>query len=347
VSLKLGLNTGYWASGPPSPAALAAVKEAERLGFDSIWTSEAYGSDALTPLAWWGAQTERVRLGTAIMQMSARRPAAAAMAAMTMDHLSGGRFVLGLGVSGPQVVEGWYGDPFAKPLARTREYVGIVRDAVARRAPVASDGPHYPLPVSGREGITGLGKPLKSTLHPLRERLPICLGAEGPKNIALTAEIADGWLALFYSPHHDAELYRPCLEEGFARRERPHDDFEIHASIPFIVHDDVEQAADMIRPRFALYFGGMGARSMNFHREVPVRMGYEAEARRIQELYLEGRKDEAAAAVPTKLIEQLALIGPADKIRHDLEAWRESSVTSLLIAGPPELLRQAAELVLG
>jgi F420-dependent oxidoreductase-like protein len=347
VSLKLGLNTGYWASGPPSPAALAAVKEAERLGFDSIWTSEAYGSDALTPLAWWGAHTERVRLGTAIMQMSARRPAAAAMAAMTMDHLSGGRFVLGLGVSGPQVVEGWYGEPFAKPLARTREYVGIVRDAVARRAPVASDGPHYPLPVSGREGITGLGKPLKSTLHPLRERLPICLGAEGPKNIALTAEIADGWLALFYSPHHDAELYRPCLEEGFARRERPHDDFEIHASIPFIVHDDVEQAADMIRPRFALYFGGMGARSMNFHREVPVRMGYEAEARRIQELYLEGRKDEAAAAVPTKLIEQLALIGPADKIRHDLEAWRESSVTSLLIAGPPELLRQAAELVLG
>ena len=347
MSLKLGLNTGYWASGPPSPAALAAVKEAERLGFDSIWTSEAYGSDALTPLAWWGAQTERVRLGTAIMQMSARRPAAAAMAAMTMDHLSGGRFVLGLGVSGPQVVEGWYGEPFAKPLARTREYVGIVRDAVARRAPVASDGPHYPLPVSGREGITGLGKPLRSTLHPLRERLPICLGAEGPKNIALTAEIADGWLALFYSPHHDAELYRPCLEEGFARRERPHDDFEIHASIPFIVHDDVEQAADMIRPRFALYFGGMGARSMNFHREVPVRMGYEAEARRIQELYLEGRKDEAAAAVPTKLIEQLALIGPADKIRHDLEAWRESSVTSLLIAGPPELLRQAAELVLG
>ena len=347
MSLKLGLNTGYWASGPPSPAALAAVKEAERLGFDSIWTSEAYGSDALTPLAWWGAQTERVRLGTAIMQMSARRPAAAAMAAMTMDHLSGGRFVLGLGVSGPQVVEGWYGEPFAKPLARTREYVGIVRDAVARRAPVASDGPHYPLPVSGREGITGLGKPLKSTLHPLRERLPICLGAEGPKNIALTAEIADGWLALFYSPHHDAELYRPSLEEGFARRDGPHDDFEIHASIPFVVHDDVERAADLIRPRLALYFGGMGARSMNFHREVPVRMGYEAEARRIQELYLEGRKDEAAAAVPTKLIEQLALIGPADKIRHDLEAWRESSVTSLLIAGPPELLRQAAELVLG
>jgi F420-dependent oxidoreductase-like protein len=348
MSLKLGLNTGFWASGAPSPAALEAVKEAERLGFDSIWTSEAYGCDVLTPLAWWGSQTEKVRLGTAIMQMSARRPTAAAMAAMTMDHLSGGRFILGMGVSGPQVVEGWYGEPFAKPLARTREYVSIVRNAIARQEPVTSGGAHYPLPVNGREGITGLGKPLKSTLHPLRERIPLCLGAEGPKNIALTAEIADGWLALFYSPHHDAELYRPCLEEGFARRDRPHDDFEIHASIPFVVHDDVEQAADMIRPRLALYFGGMGARSMNFHREVPVRMGYEAEARKIQELYMDGKKDEAAAAVPTRLVEQLALIGPADKIRHDLEAWRESSVTSLLIEpGPPERLRQAAELVLG
>jgi F420-dependent oxidoreductase-like protein len=348
MSLKLGLNTGFWASGAPSPAALEAVKEAERLGFDSIWTSEAYGCDVLTPLAWWGSQTEKVRLGTAIMQMSARRPTAAAMAAMTMDHLSGGRFILGLGVSGPQVVEGWYGEPFAKPLARTREYVSIVRDTIARQEPVTSGGAHYPLPVNGREGITGLGKPLKSTLHPLRERIPICLGAEGPKNIALTAEIADGWLALFYSPHHDAELYRPCLEEGFARRDRPHDDFEIHASIPFVVDDDVERAADMIRPRLALYFGGMGARSMNFHREVPVRMGYEAEARKIQELYMDGKKDEAAAAVPTRLVEQLALIGPADKIRHDLEAWRESSVTSLLIEpGPPERLRQAAELVLG
>jgi len=348
MSLKLGLNTGFWASGAPSPAALEAVKEAERLGFDSIWTSEAYGCDVLTPLAWWGSQTEKVRLGTAIMQMSARRPTAAAMAAMTMDHLSGGRFILGLGVSGPQVVEGWYGEPFAKPLARTREYVSIVRNAIARQEPVTSGGAHYPLPVNGRDGITGLGKPLKSTLHPLRERIPLCLGAEGPKNIALTAEIADGWLALFYSPHHDAELYRPCLEEGFARRERPHDDFEIHASIPFVVHDDVEQAADMIRPRLALYFGGMGARSMNFHREVPVRRGYEAEARKIQELYSDGKKDEAAAAVLTRLVEQLALIGPADKIRHDLEAWRESSVTSLLIEpGPPERLRQAAELVLG
>ncbi len=347
MTLKLGLNTGFWASSAPSPRTFEAIIEAERLGFDSIWTSEAYGCDVLTPLAWWGSRTDTVRLGTSIMQMSARRPTAAAMAAITMDHLSGGRFVLGLGVSGPQVVEGWYGEPFANPLARTREYVSIVRDVIARESRVASDGPHYPLPVSEREGITGLGKPLKTTVHPLRERIPIFLGAEGPKNIAQTAEIADGWMALFYSPHHHDELYRPHLEAGFARRDLPPDGFEIAVSLDFIVHDDVEQAADMIRPRLALYFGGMGARSMNFHHEVAVRMGYGAEARKIQELFLEGKKDEAAAAVPTKLVEQLSLIGPPDKIRHDLEAWRGSGVTSLLIVGGPELLRQAAELVLG
>src|SRR5512132_1716602 len=282
MALKLGLNTGYWASGPPSRAALDAINAAERLGFDSVWTSEAYGCDVLTPLAWWGSHTHTIRLGPAIMQMSARRPTAAAMAAMTMDHLSGGRFVLGLGVSGPQVVEGWYGEPFAKPLARTREYVSIVRDVVARREPVASDGPHYRLPANGHHGVTGLGKPLKSTLPPLREHLPVYLAAEGPKNIALTAEIADGWLALFYSPHHDAELYRPRLEEGFARRGEPRPHFEVLASIPFIVHDDVEEAADLVRPRFALYFGGMGARGANFHHDVAVRMGYEAEAAKIQ-----------------------------------------------------------------
>ncbi|HEV3055456.1 MAG TPA: LLM class F420-dependent oxidoreductase [Solirubrobacteraceae bacterium] len=347
MGLKLGLNTGFWASSAPAPATLEAILEAERLGFDSIWTSEAYGCDVLTPLAWWGSQTESVRLGTSIMQISARRPTAAAMAAITMDHLSGGRFILGLGVSGPQVVEGWYGEPFAKPLARTREYVQVVRDVIARQQRVASDGPHYPLPVNGRDGITGLGKPLKTTVHPLRDRIPIFLGAEGPKNIAQTAEIADGWLALFYSPHHHDELYRPHLEAGFARREAPCDDFEIAVSLDFIVDDDIERAADMIRPRLALYFGGMGARSMNFHHEVAVRMGYGAEAEKIQELFLEGKKDEAAAAVPTKLVEQLSLIGPADKIRHDLDAWHDSGVTSLLIVGRPELLRQAAEIVLG
>ncbi|HZU39774.1 MAG TPA: LLM class F420-dependent oxidoreductase [Solirubrobacteraceae bacterium] len=342
--LKLGLNLGYWAGGPP-PGAAEAITEAERLGFDSVWTAEAYGSDALTPLAWWGAATERIGLGTAIAQISARAPAATAMAAMTLDHLSGGRFILGLGVSGPQVVEGWYGQPFAKPLARMREYIAIVRAIFARQGPLTNDGPHYPLPLPGG---TGLGKPLKSSLRPLREDIPIYLAAEGPKNIAMAAELCDGWLALFYSPHHDG-LYREALDEGFARpgaRRRPQD-FEVAASVPLIITDDVEAAADAVRPMYALYFGGMGAKTANFHANVPMRMGYEDEVRKIQELYLGGHKDEAAAAVPTKLIEQLTLIGSPERIRDGLEAWRESSVTTLLIGGDPAMLRTAAELVLG
>jgi F420-dependent oxidoreductase-like protein len=340
--LKLGLNTGYWGAGPP-PGVEEAIAEADRLGFDSVWTAEAYGSDGLTPLAWWGSKTQNVRLGTAIMQLSARQPAAAAMAAITMDHLTGGRFILGLGVSGPQVVEGWYGMPFAKPLARTREYVRIIRDIIARKGPVTSEGPHYPLPYP--DG-TGLGKPLKSTVHPLREDIPIFLGAEGPKNVALAAEICDGWLALF-SPRN-AGFYKDALAEGFSRpgARRSWDDFEVAATVPVIIHDDVEEAADFVRPMYALYFGGMGARGANFHHDVAVRLGYEAEAKRIQDLYLEGKKDEAAAAVPTKLVEELALIGPEDKIRDDLEAWRESIVTTLVIGGDAATLRRVAGLVL-
>jgi F420-dependent oxidoreductase-like protein len=342
--LKLGLNMGYWAGGPP-PGAQKSVLEAERLGFDSIWTAEAYGSDALMPLAWWGSHTERIKLGTAIVQISARTPAATAMAAMTLDHLSGGRLILGLGVSGPQVVEGWYGQPFAKPLARTREYIGILRDIWAREGPVTTDGSHYPLPL--KDG-TGLGKPLKSSIHPLREDIPIYLAAEGPKNIALAGELCDGWLALFYSPQHDS-FYRDALAEGLDRPEarRSREEFEVAATVPLIVTDDVEGAADVLRPMYALYFGGMGARSANFHANVAIRMGYEQEVAKIQELYLGGHKQEAAAAVPTALLEQLTLIGPKDKIRHDLEAWRESIVTTLLVAGDPQTLRTAAELVLG
>src|SRR5436190_18854085 len=230
--LKLGLNTGYWAGAPP-PGAAASIAEAEALGFDSVWTAEAYGSDCLTPLAWWGASTERLKLGTAIVQMSARQPAATAMAAITMDHLSNGRFILGLGVSGPQVVEGWYGKPFAKPLARTREYIAIIRQILARQGPVVFEGEQYRLPF---EGGTGLGKPLKSSVHPLREDLPIFLAAEGPKNVALAAELCDGWLALFYAPEHDG-FYRHAPDEGLAREgaRRSRDDFEIVASVPLII----------------------------------------------------------------------------------------------------------------
>jgi F420-dependent oxidoreductase-like protein len=341
--LGLGLNLGYWAGGPPQ-GITDAIREADRLGFHSMWTAEAYGSDALTPLAWWGANTENIRLGTAIAQISARQPAATAMAAMTLDHLSNGRFILGLGVSGPQVVEGWYGQPFARPLARTREYIKILRDIWARSGPVTNDGPHYQLPLP--DG-TGLGKPLKSSIRPLREDIPIYLAAEGPKNIALAAELCDGWLAIFYSPHHD-DMYRDALDEGFKKpgARRNADNFEVAATVPLIITDDLESAADALRPMYALYFGGMGAKSANFHANVPIRMGYEDEVRKIQDLYLEGHKEEAAAAVPTKLIEQLTLIGSKDKIKDELEAWRESIVTTMLIGGDPQTLRTAAELVL-
>jgi F420-dependent oxidoreductase-like protein len=342
--LRLGLSIGYWAGGPP-PGAAEAVIEADRLGFDSVWTAEAYGSDALMPLAWWGSSTQRIKLGTAIVQISARTPAATAMAAMTLDHLSGGRLNLGLGVSGPQVVEGWYGQPFAKPLARMRDYIGVLRNIWAREGPVTNAGPHYPLPL---EGGTGLAKPLKSSLRPLRSDIPIYLAAEGPKNIAMAGELCEGWLAMFFSPHHD-DFYRQALEEGMSRpgARCRREDFDVAATVPLIVTDDIEGAADAVRPMYALYFGGMGARSANFHANVAIRMGYEAEVAKIQQLYLSGHKEEAAAAVPTKLVEQLTLIGPKDKIRHDLEAWRDSSVTTLLVGGDAEMLRTAAELVLG
>jgi F420-dependent oxidoreductase-like protein len=343
-ALRLGLNLGYWAAGPPH-GAVEAVAEAERLGFDSLWTAEAYGSDALTPLAWWGAATQNLKLGTSIVQISARTPAATAMAAMTLDHLSGGRMILGLGVSGPQVVEGWYGQPFAKPLARTREYISIVREIWARQGPVTNPGPHYPMP---RPGGTGLGKALKSSIHPLRDEIPIYLAAQGPKNIALAGEVCDGWLPLFYSPYHD-DFYREALQDGFGRAGARHsaDAFEVAATVPMIVADDLEAVADMLRPMYALYFGGMGAQGTNFHADVAIRMGYEGEVAKIQGLYLSGHKQEAAAAVPTAMIEQIALIGPADKLRGELDAWRDSLVTTLLIGGDAAMLRAAAELVLG
>jgi F420-dependent oxidoreductase-like protein len=341
--LKLGLQLGYWGAGPP-PNAGELMLEAERLGYDSAWTAESYGSDALTPLAWWGSRTTRLRLGTSLCQLSARTPTAMAMAALTLDHLTGGRFVLGLGVSGPQVVEGWYGQPFPKPLARTREYVAIVRDVLTRRGTVTNPGPHYPLPYPGG---TGLGKPLKSIVHPVRTDIPIILGAEGPKNVALAAEIADGWFPLFFSPRA-MKSFEASLDEGSSRpgsRRKP-GEFEVVAFAPTVISDDVEGAADLIRPSLSLYIGGMGARDVNFHFDVFARMGFEAEASRIQSLYLDGHKDDATAAVPTSMVEEMALIGPVAKIRDDLEAWRESRATSLLVNGNVETLRTMAELVL-
>lgn len=342
--MKLGLQLGYWGANPPVNVP-ETVAEIERLGYDSIWTAESWGSDALTPLAWWGAATTKLRLGTDIMQLSARTPTAAAMAALTLDHLSGGRFVLGLGVSGPQVVEGWYGQSFLKPLARTREYIDIVRKVLAREERVTNDGPHYPLPYPGG---AGLGKPLKAITHPLRADVPIIMGAEGPKNVALAAEIADGWFPLFYSPQHE-HLYRDSLTEGFGRpgARRTAKDFEIMATVTVVIDDNVERAADALRPMIALYVGGMGAKEANFHYDVFCRLGYEAEAEKIQQLYLEGRKDDAIAAVPTAMVEEICLIGPRDKIRDDLALWKASKVTTMLLGGGSiQTLRTMAELVL-
>ncbi len=334
--------TGYWGAGPPAGVE-EAIRTAEDLGFDSVWTAEAYGSDALTPLAWWGSKTSRIKLGTAIVQMSARAPAATAMAAMTMDHLTGGRFVLGIGASGPQVVEGWYGQPYPRPLARTREYVEILRRVIAREDPVAFDGAHYSLPFAGG---TGLGKPLKSTIHPRRTDLPIYLAAEGPKNVALSAEICDGWLPFWFSPKSDG-FYRTALAEGFARPGSRHTlgTFEVACPVPVVIDDDPEMAADVIRPTLALYVGGMGAKGANFHYDVIARMGYEDEAARIQELYLSGRKDQAIASIPLGMVEDVALVGPIGKIREELPKWEDTVITTLLVSGPPPLLRAMADLV--
>ncbi|MGH1502189.1 MAG: LLM class F420-dependent oxidoreductase [Acidimicrobiales bacterium] len=340
--MKLALGLGYWSSGPPQ-GATEQIAAAEDLGFDSVWTAEAYGSDALTPLAWWGAATERIGLGTSICQLSARTPAAMAMAAMTMDHLSDGRFRLGLGVSGPQVVEGWYGQPYPKPLARTREYVEIVRSIVAREEPVTFEGNHYQLPF---DGGTGLGKPLKSTLHPRRTDIPIYLGAEGPKNVAMTAEIADGWLPLFFSPK-DNDFYATNLAEGFARpgARQSAETFDVAAVIPVVPDGDVETAADKVRPMLALYAGGMGAKEANFHLNVFARMGWAEVCEKIQDLYLAGDKKAAIAAVPTEMVSDVALVGPPEKIRDDLARWDESVVDTAVVSGPPALLELMAGVV--
>lgn len=341
--MKLGWHLGYWGATPPHhvPATLAAV---EAMGYDSAWTSEAYGSDALTPLAWYGSATTRLRLGTSIAQLSARTPTATAMAAMTLDHLSGGRFALGLGVSGPQIVEGWYGAPFPRPLARTREYVDIVRQTLAREAPVTSAGPHYPLP---HPDGAGLGKPLRLITHPRKPGPPILLAAEGPRNVSLAAEIADGWLPILFSPKQVDESLDQ-LRRGWSKpgARRTADDFEILPMVSVAVDDDVEAAADRLRPAIALYVGGMGARDANFHFEKFCRLGYEREATRIQDLFLAGHRREAVAAVTTAMVEEMCLVGPKAKIRDDLAAWQESPATTLLVAGDLPLLRTMAELVL-
>ncbi|TYK52362.1 LLM class F420-dependent oxidoreductase [Actinomadura decatromicini] len=321
ADLKLGINVGYWQRDPDDQT--ETVLAAERCGYDSVFTAEAYGSDAFTPLTWYAARTSRIRLGTAVVQLSARTPAATAMHALTLDALSGGRLILGLGASGPQVVEGWYGQPFPKPLARTREYLDIVRRVWRREEPVTSDGPHYPLPYPGG---AGLGKPLKSIVHPVRPEIPVFLGAEGPKNVALAAEVAQGWLPLFIDPQQIEPVF------GASLAGRP-DGFEIAATVVTIVTDDLRGALEFAKIPLAFYIGGMGARDRNFHLDMIGRLGYAEEAARVQALFLEGRRDEAIKAVPDELADAISLLGPLGRIRERLDLWRNSPVTTVLVAG--------------
>ncbi|MFH8343567.1 LLM class F420-dependent oxidoreductase [Streptomyces sp. NPDC018045] len=334
--MRLGLALGYWGRGP-DPRHVELAQEAERLGYDSVWTAEAWGSDAFTALTWIAAHTSRIKLGTAVAQMAARTPTATAMQALTLDHLSGGRTLLGLGLSGPQVVEGWYGRPFpASPLTATREYVDIVRQVLRREAPVALDGRFHPLPYRG-PGSTGLGKPLKPITHPRRAGLPVLLGAEGPKNIAQTTRIADGWLPLYWSPYR-TDVYAASLAgapEGFL----------VAPMARAQVCDDVAAGLLPVKAMLAFYIGGMGHTSRNFHADLMARMGHEEETRRIQDLFLQGRRDEAVHAVPDTFADEISLIGPRPRLAARLTSWRTGPVTDLLITAPDlETLRVLAEL---
>ena len=328
--MKLGLALGY--SGATLRLPVERVQLAERLGFDSVWTAEAYGSDAITPLAYLAAVTKRIRLGTGIMQLAARTPAAAAMAMGTLDALAGsGRVIAGLGVSGPQIVEGWYGQPWGRPYWRLRDYVSIMRKIFARKDPVSHDGQEISLPYTG-PGSVGLGKPLTSILH-MNPHLPIWLGTGTESNVKLTAEVADGWLPLGFTPARMKGL-RPWLEEGFRRAGggKSLRDLEIQPAVPVLITDDVSAALQTLKPRVALYVGGMGHRSKNFHKAMMVERGFGEAAERIQELYLAGRKDEATAAVPDDFVDEGALVGPVGRIRERYRVWEDCGITGMTVS---------------
>jgi F420-dependent oxidoreductase-like protein len=323
--MRLGLMLGYWGLGLTADDQRALLLEAEAAGFDSVWTAEAYGSDAATPLAWFAAQTERIKLGAAILQMPGRSPAMTAMTAVTLDHLSNGRFLLGLGTSGPQVAEGWHGQRFAKQLARTREYVEIVRKALARER-LTYEGETYQLPLPD-----GPGKALKLMIAPVQEQIPIYIAAIGPKNTQLVGEIADGWLPVFFSPEH-VDLSRSLLEEGAARSGRSLDGFDMAPTVQVSIDDDVDRARDAMRPFVALYVGGMGSREQNFYNALVRRYGFDDAAQEIQDLYLDGKKQEAAAAIPAELIDMVTMCGPRERVKERLEVYRDAGVGTLIVS---------------
>lgn len=337
--MKLGLMLGY--SGADLRIPIEQVKLAERLGYDSVWTAEAYGSDAITPLAYIAAHTERIRLGTAVIQLAGRTPANAAMAMATLDQIAGGnRVICGLGVSGPQIVEGWYGQPWGKPYYRLKDYVQIMKKIWAREAPVSHEGREISLPYTG-PGALGVGKPLKSILH-MNPHIPVWLGTGMEATVRLTAEIADGWLPLGYVPE-SAPLYEEWIREGLERGGGTREKFEVQAMTQVKVTDDVKAALDVLKPGIALYVGGMGHKHKNFHKEMMIRRGFGDAAERIQELYLDKRKDEAAAAVPDEFVDQGALVGPKARIRKRFRAWEDSGASGLTVSGDEEAIRFMAE----
>jgi F420-dependent oxidoreductase-like protein len=333
-AVRLGFYMGYAPPGTNPTELVALAQEAERLGYDSAWAAEAWGTDAVTVLAWLAATTSKIKIGSAILQMPARTPANTAMTAATLDLMSGGRFLLGLGTSGPQVIEGWHGEPWGKPLAKTREYIGLVRAAL-RRETLDFEGEHYNVPYRGPDA-TGLGKPLKLMMRPLRAEIPIYLASLRRRSVELATEIADGWLPIFFSP----ERARQTFPVPFER-----DGLDIAPAVPAVLSDDVETAREVLKPYYALYVGGMGARGKNFYNELAREYGFEEAAQRIQDLFLDGKQRDAAAAVPDELVDELALVGPRERIGERIDAWKESGATTMLVSTrDAATLRAVAEL---
>jgi F420-dependent oxidoreductase-like protein len=332
MALKLGINLGYWGIGPQGDEATEIVQAAERLGYDSVWAAESYGSDAVSVLAYLAAKTETIQLGASILQVPARQPAASAMAGVTIDALSGGRFLFGFGPSGPQVSEGWYGIPYEKPWGRTREYIEIVKQIVAREGRLEYEGKHYRLPLMKGEGVSGQGKALKLNIHPVRNEIPIYIGAIGKKSVELAAEITDGWIPVFFSVERWQEAWGEHVEAGLAKGGRSRDQFSVSPSIQMAIDGDLDAARGMVKAGLLLYIGGMGSKETNFYADLTRRFGYAEVADAVQSLYLEGKREEAYAAIPDELVDATALIGTREQVAERVTAFAESGVDRLIVS---------------
>jgi F420-dependent oxidoreductase-like protein len=332
MALKLGLNLGYWGIGPQTDEAADVVLAAERAGYDSVWAAESYGSDAVSVLGYLAAKTETIQLGAAILQVPARAPAAAAMAGVTIDALSGGRFIFGFGPSGPQVSEGWYGIPYEKPWGRTREYVEIVKEIVAREGRLEYEGVHFKLPLTEGEGVTGQGKALKLNIHPVRNEIPVYLGAIGRKSVELAAEIADGWIPIFFSVDKWEEAWGEHIEAGIAKGGRSREDFAVSPSVQVAIDGDLDAARGLVKAGLLLYLGGMGSKKTNFYADLTRRFGFAEVADEVQSLYLDGKREEAYAAIPDELVDATAMIGTEDEVAERVKRFADAGVDRMIVS---------------